>query len=628
MKVIALSRHLTAGRLGLLVGLSLFAAACSAPVGVKRISPERAHRALTSNVLSTGELSGPTEILLRRYDLTRQFKDDPAAVLAELHELVVDGTAGEDEFFALAELSFFHAQARDEKPRFLSAALYAYAFLFPEAKPQRVDGIDPRVRVAADIYNRSITEAFSDSKGEFVELRAGVYEVPFGSVTVAFDPVTLRWGDRTLVRFVPVAELEVRGLRNRYRRAGIGAPLAAVTEPIDPGVDDFIPPKVRVPTTAVLFVPHARQQLASATIQTQLVLYAADETETVEIQGFDVPLEVEPSAALASALAESRFWDSELSAFLGKLFNVQQQSRLLIMEPHRAGRIPVVLVHGTASSYGRWADMVNDLQNNAFVREHFEIWLFVYDSGNPIAYSSMLLRRGLRQIVNVMDPLGEDPCLRNIVVIGHSQGGLLTKMTSIDSGNRFWEGISSKPFDQVNLPRKKRALVEEAIFVKPLPFVTRVVFIATPHRGSYLAGPEFVRRIAARLISLPSDVLNLSTDLIGLSDDTSTYLEMERIPTSIDNMSPGNPFIQTLASIPIDEHVRAHSIIAVQGEGPVETGTDGVVRYESAHIDGVESELVVRSGHSVQCNPHTVAEVGRILRLHAEESPCAADGGM
>jgi pimeloyl-ACP methyl ester carboxylesterase len=420
----------------------------------------------------------------------------------------------------------------------------------------------------------------------------------------------------------------VHGLRNRYRRAGIGAPLAAVTERIDPKVDDFIPPKIRVPTTAVLHVPRARQQLASSMIQADLVLYAASDTETVAINGFDVPLEVEPSAALASALAESRFWDSELSAFLGRLLNVKQQSRLLILEPHRAGRIPVVFVHGTASSYGRWADMVNDLQNEASIRDQFEVWLFVYDSGNPIAYSSMLLRRGLSQIVEAIDPDGEDACLRDIVVIGHSQGGLLTKMTAIDSGSRFWDEISSKPFEQVSLSGKKRALIEEAIFVKPVPSVKRVVFIATPHRGSYLAGPDFVRRPAARLIALPTDVLSLSADVIGLTDDTSSYLEIERIPTSIDNMSPGNPFIQTLASIPIEENVKAHSIIAVQGDGSIEGGSDGVVRYESAHIEGVESELVVRSGHSVQSNPYTVAEVERILRLHWEESPCAAAGGI
>jgi hypothetical protein len=66
--------------------------------------------------------------------------------------------------------------------------------------------------------------------------------------------------------------------------------------------------------------------------------------------------------------------------------------------------------------------------------------------------------------------------------------------------------------------------------------------------------------------------------------------------------------------------VAAHSISAVKGEGPFENGNDGVVEYKSAHIDGVESELVVNSRHAAQGNTRTVAEVRRILVLHANEA--------
>jgi hypothetical protein len=54
----------------------------------------------------------------------------------------------------------------------------------------------------------------------------------------------------------------------------------------------------------------------------------------------------------------------------------------------------------------------------------------------------------------------------------------------------------------------------------------------------------------------------------------------------------------------------------VKGDGPAAEGDDGVVKYTSAHIEGVVSELVVRSPHSCQGNPHTMEEVRRILRLH------------
>ena len=91
---------------------------------------------------------------------------------------------------------------------------------------------------------------------------------------------------------------------------------------------------------------------------------------------------------------------------------------------------------------------------------------------------------------------------------------------------------------------------------------------------------------------------------------------MSRLPTSVDNMSPLHPFIGTLADIPINPRTTAHSIIAVRKPGLLMGQTDGVVAYESAHIDGVVSEKVVRSGHSTQGHPETIAEVRRILREH------------
>jgi hypothetical protein len=58
----------------------------------------------------------------------------------------------------------------------------------------------------------------------------------------------------------------------------------------------------------------------------------------------------------------------------------------------------------------------------------------------------------------------------------------------------------------------------------------------------------------------------------------------------------------------------------VKGSGPPELGSDGVVAYRSAYIEGCESVLVVPSGHSVQDNPAAIDELRRILYLHAVAS--------
>lgn len=88
---------------------------------------------------------------------------------------------------------------------------------------------------------------------------------------------------------------------------------------------------------------------------------------------------------------------------------------------------------------------------------------------------------------------------------------------------------------------------------------------------------------------------------------------------SVSAMEPGSPLAKGLAQTPLAPGVSGHSIIAVEGDGPMEDGNDGVVAYKSAHLEGMESEFIVRSGHSCQSNTHTIQEVRRILLVHATE---------
>ena len=117
--------------------------------------------------------------------------------------------------------------------------------------------------------------------------------------------------------------------------------------------------------------------------------------------------------------------------------------------------------------------MINELEGDPRIREKYQIWVFLYDSGNPISYSAGRLRGALMNALHEFDPNSKDPALQRIVVIGHSQGGLLTKLTAIDSGTRFWNQVSEKPFDQIKVSPETRALLQRSLFFKPLPFVKR-----------------------------------------------------------------------------------------------------------------------------------------------------------
>ena len=215
-----------------------------------------------------------------------------------------------------------------------------------------------------------------------------------------------------------------------------------------------------------------------------------------------------------------------------------------------------------------------------------------------------------------LDPEGRDPALQQMVVIGHSQGGLLTKLTVVDSEDRFWRSLSRKALDEMDLNDEEREVLRRSIFFEPLPFVKRVVFIATPHRGSYLTLQRLGRWVAS-LVEIPNGISQLTFDMITRNQDDLLIRSLDRPPTAIDNMTPSNPFLRTLLKLPIARDVHAHSIIAVEGDGPAEDGADGVVQYRSAHLAHVDSTLVVRSNHSCQGNFATIEEVRRILREHA-----------
>lgn len=599
------------------------AIACATPVGLVQRDAQSVHRALTANVLSTGKPSAYASQLLDRRDLSDLFRREPAVALARLHDEVVAG-GSTDLLAALAELSYLHAR-RGGRPWFLVAALYAYAFL-AESSQASLNALDPRFRLAADLYNLGLSAGLRSDDDEEVLLTPGPRPLPFGSLDLEVDDAEFLWGGYRMVRFVPVAEFKVRGLRNRYRQRGLGTPLAASLAPTEEGAPPpgyaFIPESTRVPVTALLQVPEVRRALGEGRVSGRLWLFTRDETVEIEVGGRRLPLEAEPSAALAAGLEESSFWVLERKGFLSGDFSRKGYSGLTMFQPYHPGRVPVVFVHGTASSSARWANMINELSIAPEIHESFQFWLFQYNTGSPVAYSAGQLREALDEAVRVLDPEGRDPALRRMVVIGHSQGGLLTKLTVVDSGTVFWDGLSRVPIEEFELEPDTQAILERSLFFEPLPFVRRVIFIATPHRGSFVADRR-LSRFASGLVSLPGELLEASVALVDRDDDRVLLRSLDDLPSSIDNMTSDNRFLVALADMPIAEGVSAHSIIAVRGDGPPEEGDDGVVTFESAQLDGVASEYVVRSGHSAQSHPLTIREVRRILGEHIAAYPAA-----
>jgi hypothetical protein len=623
---------------------------------------------LSTNAISDNQPSIASNQVLLRLGLEESYRNDPESALAKLHALAIQEMDG-DRLFALAEYSYLHASSldksctrepTDQKPRrppqprkkaqrpeceaarrhYVAASIYAYAFAFPEGSRTAPNGLDPRLRTAVDLYNLAVTSALSPAIEEFVPHDVS-YPFHLGTLDLTMDPDGLRFADRRLGELVPAAQLEVRGLRNRYRRAGIGAPFVArlINEEgvTLPNTSARIAKGLRIPITIFVRYLDLDHGLRTGALRGRIEVYNELAALNVEIAGRSVPLEYETTSALAYSLQHSKLWDFELAGFL-RGDALPFQDGLMMMGPYHRGKIPIVLVHGTASSPARWAEMLNEFISDPIIRAHYQFWIFMYTTGNPILYSASLLRQSLQTTLAEVDPEEVDPALRRMVVIGHSQGGLLTKLQVIPSGTRFWDNLSDKSFDEIEIQSETREIIGKALFFEPQPFVDRVIFISTPHRGSFLAG-NWLGQFASSLFTGPQKLLGLSADLAGAgvalvesaasrglhafglfsNEEDELNRKIDRMPSSVDNMAPDHRFIQTLQSIPVESRVRAHSIIPVRGAAPPEGQNDGVVEYSSAHIEEAETEYVVyHSSHSTQAHPETIQEVRRILLEHLD----------
>jgi hypothetical protein len=114
----------------------------------------------------------------------------------------------------------------------------------------------------------------------------------------------------------------------------------------------------------------------------------------------------------------------------------------------------------------------------------------------------------------------------------------------------------------------------------------------------------------------------LATLNLGSAQSAAFKRLRGKVPTSVANMNPDNPFLLALYSLPLADDIKGHTIIAVCTQGPVEDGNDTVVAYKSAYLPRMESQYVVHCAHGeTPQNPLAIEEIRRILLLHLKETP-------
>ena len=291
--------------------------------------------------------------------------------------------------------------------------------------------------------------------------------------------------------------------------------------------------------------------------------------------------------------------------------------RLLTLRPYERAKIPVVFIHGLWGSPHNWDRMIEDLDGDPVLQTRYQFWTYRYASGDSILYSAHWLRQSLRGARRVCDPAGTDAAFDRMVVVGHSLGGILAKMMVQSGGPRLWHTVCARPIDQVIEPTEECRPLRQAFFYKPVPEVRRVIFIATPHRGSPLASGR-LRELGTRLCWQPNRFRQAQEVLLSHNEPDMFAPEFRGdLATSAGELAPGHPLLLRLCELGIDTSVRSHSVIADLRDPPKPDGTDGIVPYSSSHLDGVASELLVHGLHICVNHPAVIEEVRRILMEHS-----------
>ena len=172
------------------------------------------------------------------------------------------------------------------------------------------------------------------------------------------------------------------------------------------------------------------------------------------------------------------------------------------------------------------------------------------------------------------------PGHKKIVLIGHSMGGLVSRLMVTDSGMTFWDAYFGKPPDQVPMDSKDKQFLESALIFKHRSDVSRVIFCSTPHRGAGLA-KNWVGRIGIALVKLPRNLMETGLSATPYIVQPNLAGRKLHVPTSIDTLSPKNPFVRIMNTQPIADHIPYHSIIGDRGRGDTPNSSDGVVPYGS-----------------------------------------------
>ena len=429
---------------------------------------------------------------------------------------------------------------------------------------------------------------------------------------------------------VPAADVPLEALKERYTTYGLGVPLVGVI-PADKvknsGKQMFnIATRGTVtPITCLLTFPKGEKP--------RLVLLPRVSESRFRVGRLSYELAADWSAPLEVYWNLTHVKDDRILGLL-RPQELRDTTGLSCIEPYDPDKIPVILTHGLASSANTFDNFVNRLWADPEVRRSYQFWYFNYPSGIAWTISARAYRESIRNLRNQVDPHHKNRNWDNLVVVGHSMGGLITHYSqcvepwNILLGSNIprekLQPLLNERYIDAPFPDKAMESLRQDYYFRPVQ-AGLVVYMATPHRGAPVAKYRLVTMLT-KLVTLPHTLLKEAYNLATLQRDMfllnpqDAYLWF----TSVNQLKPDSYSIRGLQGLQV-RNAPTHSVIGDRGINDCPGCSDGIVPYWSSHISW-GTQTIVPYDHSVQDGPLTASDMQKLLSEYARKHPAVKSG--
>ena len=527
-----------------------------------------------------------------------------------------------ESLHAAAELSYLVARQTEVEDiglageLYVDAAHYAWRYLVGTHDQRVKDPNSPPHRQTADVYNSSVEGLLRLVNADRPDRDRMSLSLPLTGRKIRFEvPHPSPWIQPDQLGEIEfVSDYELRNLRHRHVTRGLGVPIMIQRQrPANPSpLEEYYAEGLRLPATAILNFPTPQEQHAGQPIRLQV--FDPRESDGVVVRNTRIPIETDLSTPLARFLTNPDLELLDTFAFI-RPDKAESLQGLYMVQPWDPDRIPVLMVHGVWSSPMTWMEMFNELQSDPVLRDHYQFWFYMYPTGEPLTFALADLRDDLDELQRRCDPHQRNKKLDQMVLVGHSMGGLLSYLMTVDSDDTLWNSVSQIPAADLEADAGTQDEIQRVFFFESDPSVDRIVTIASPFRGSRLSN-RFTQWLGRTIVSLPTTTLNVTKLITGLNS-RQNWANVFAPSTSLDSLAERSAVLNLVGHTTAHESVVHHNIVGVsRGKSP-KWWTDGVVTYRSAHRDDADSEIAISASHSqVHRDPKAIDEVRRVLKEH------------